>query len=209
LAGNVLRATAVSRGVRLEILTVAWMAAEGAAALAAGIAAGSVLLIAFGFDSIIELLSGVVVLRRLLAEAGRAPAGGMEKLEAWSDRASAALLVLLCVFVLGSSAAGLAFQLRPEGSALGVIVAAVAIVVMPLLALAKARVNRVIDSASLKADIAETITCAYMAGATLLGLALSMLLGLWWLQYIAALALLIWLVPETREAIESARGRAH
>jgi len=58
----------------------------------------------------------------------------------------------------------------------------------------------------LRADIAETITCAYMAGVTLLGVVLSMVLGLWWVQYLFALALLIWLVPEAREALEAARS---
>jgi divalent metal cation (Fe/Co/Zn/Cd) transporter len=77
---------------------------------------------------------------------------------------------------------------------------------MPLLAIGKTRANRLIGSASLRADIAETITCAYLAGVTLVGLALSMVLGLWWVQYLAALALLIWLIPETREAFEAARA---
>jgi divalent metal cation (Fe/Co/Zn/Cd) transporter len=80
---------------------------------------------------------------------------------------------------------------------------------MPLLALAKRRANREIGSASLRADIAETITCAYLAAITLVGIALSSLLGFWWLQYIAAVALLIWLVPETREALEAAAGGRH
>ncbi|OLB93618.1 MAG: hypothetical protein AUI15_18440 [Actinobacteria bacterium 13_2_20CM_2_66_6] len=65
--------------------------------------------------------------------------------------------------------------------------------------------NRRLQSAALRADIAETVTCAYMAGVTLAGVVLSMLPGAWWLQYIAAIALLIWLVPETKEAIEAAR----
>jgi len=77
---------------------------------------------------------------------------------------------------------------------------------MPMLALAKTRANRLIASPSLRADIAETVTCAYLAGVTLVGVAVSMLLGLWWVQYVCALALLIWLIPETREALEAARG---
>jgi divalent metal cation (Fe/Co/Zn/Cd) transporter len=80
---------------------------------------------------------------------------------------------------------------------------------MPLLARSKRRVNRILDSPSLRADIAETISCAYLAAVTLAGLGLSMLFGWWWMQYIAALALLIWLVPETREAIQAALGGGH
>jgi divalent metal cation (Fe/Co/Zn/Cd) transporter len=121
-------------------------------------------------------------------------------------RISAALLILLCTFVVVSSMFGLVGGFKPDGSALGVAVAVVALVAMPLLAIGKTRANRLIGSASLRADIAETITCAYLAGVTLVGLALSMVLGLWWVQYLAALALLIWLFPETREAFEAARA---
>jgi divalent metal cation (Fe/Co/Zn/Cd) transporter len=73
---------------------------------------------------------------------------------------------------------------------------------MPLLARAKRRVNHVLESPSLRADIAETISCAYLAADTLTGLSVSMLFGWWWVLYLAALALLIWLVPETWEALE-------
>ncbi len=69
------RASALRRGVRLEVLTVIWMAAEAALAIGAGIAARSVLLTAFGFDSVVELLSGIVLLRRLGLEA-RGACGG-------------------------------------------------------------------------------------------------------------------------------------
>jgi divalent metal cation (Fe/Co/Zn/Cd) transporter len=79
---------------------------------------------------------------------------------------------------------------------------------MPVLAYAKRRVNRILDSASLRADIAETVSCAYLAAVTLAGLGLSILFGWWWAQYVAAFALLIWLVPETREAIEAAVNRS-
>jgi divalent metal cation (Fe/Co/Zn/Cd) transporter len=206
VAAGAQRSAAVSRGVRLEILTIIWMAAEGILALAAGIAARSVLLTAFGVDSIVELISGVVVLRRLSVEAGRAEADSVQRLERSATRISAVLLVLLCMYVVATSGAGLLLRLKPEGSLLGVLTAAAAVIAMPLLALAKSRANRVIGSPSLRADIAESVTCAYMAAVTLGGIALSTFLGLWWIQYLGALALLIWLVPETREALEQARG---
>jgi divalent metal cation (Fe/Co/Zn/Cd) transporter len=199
------RAQAVRRGVRLEVLTVVWMIAESAIAIAAGVAARSVLLTAFGVDSVVELLSGIVLLRRLLVEAQDAGLERVEQLEKLTARVSAALLFVLCGYVVITSIVGLLARLRPEGTVLGVGVAAVAVVAMPLLALAKSRANRTIGSASLRADIAETTTCAYMAGVTLAGLVVSMLFGLWWVQYVAALALLIWLIPETKEAVEEAR----
>jgi divalent metal cation (Fe/Co/Zn/Cd) transporter len=197
------RAQAVGRGVRLERVTVAWMVAEAALAIGAGVAARSVLLTAFGVDSVVELLSGIVLLRRLSVEAQGANAEHVKRLEKRTARISGVLLVLLCGYVVITSAGGLIAGVRPEGSVLGIAVAAIAVVAMPALAVAKTRANSSIGSASLRADIAETITCAYMAGVTLAGLAASMLFGLWWIQYVAALALLIWLIPETKEALTS------
>jgi divalent metal cation (Fe/Co/Zn/Cd) transporter len=202
------RATALALGIRLEVVTVVWMTVEAVAALAAAFIAGSVLLAAFGFDSLVELMSGVVLLWRLTAEARGAETERVERLELSTARISAALLILLCAFVVVTSVAGLATGFKPGDSPLGIVVAAVAVVAMPVLAAAKARANRSIDSASLRADIAETVTCAYLAGVTLAGVALSMAFGLWWVQYLCALALLIWLVPEAREALEAARGEA-
>jgi divalent metal cation (Fe/Co/Zn/Cd) transporter len=202
------RATALALGIRLEVVTVLWMTAEAIAALAAAIIARSVLLAAFGFDSLVELLSGVVLLWRLSAEAKGAVTERVERLELSTARISAVLLILLCGFVILTSAAGLLTGVRAADSALGLAVAAIAVVAMPVLAFAKSRANRAINSASLRADIAETVTCAYMAGVTLAGVAVSMAFGLWWVQYVCALALLVWLVPEAREALESARDNA-
>lgn len=203
------RGAAIELGVRLEVITIVWMAAEALLAVGAGIAARSVLLTAFGFDSVIELLSGTVLWRRLTFEAKGRSQNGIERMERATARISAVLLIVLCAYVVGTSVGGLLVGLKPERSILGIAVAAAALVVMPLLALAKKRANREIGSASLRADIAETITCAYLAAVTLAGILLSSLLGVWWLQYIAAIALLIWLVPETREAFEAAAGGGH
>ena len=178
------------------------MAAEAVLAIGAGISARSVLLTAFGFDSVIELLSGIILLRRLKFESSGRSQAGIERMELTTARISGVLLVLLCVYIVVTSVGGMVLGFKPESSVLGIAVAAAALVVMPLLALAKSSANRLVNSASLRADIAETITCAYMAAVTLAGIALSALLGIWWLQYVAAIALLIWLVPETREALD-------
>jgi divalent metal cation (Fe/Co/Zn/Cd) transporter len=203
------RGAAIERGIRLEVVTIAWMIAEALLAIGAGIAARSVLLTAFGFDSVVELLSGIVLWRRLKFEAQGRSRDGIERMERTAARISGVLLILLCAYVVATSLGGLLLGLKPEGSILGIAVSGAALVVMPLLALAKRRANREIGSASLRADIAETITCAYLAAITLVGIALSSLLGFWWLQYVAAVALLIWLVPETREALEAAAGGRH
>ncbi len=198
------RRAAVRVGVRLELATVAWMAVEAVVAIGAGIAARSVLLTAFGFDSVIELISGGTLLWRLSSEARGATSERIEAVERRATWISAVLLGLLCIYLFGVGLAGLLARLRPEGSALGVGVAAAAFVVMPLLAWRKQRVNVALNSSALRADIAESITCAYMAAATLGGTALNLIAGLWWAEYAAALVLLIFIGMETKEAIESA-----
>jgi divalent metal cation (Fe/Co/Zn/Cd) transporter len=199
---DIARSEALSRGVRLEVVTIAWMLVEACVALGAGIAARSVLLTAFGVDSVVELLSGIVLYRRLSGESNRAMTVDVERLENLTTRISAVLLVLLCAYVVLSSFAGIFLRVIPDGSVAGIAVSFAAVVAMPLLARAKHRVNRVVESPSLRADIAETVSCAYLAAVTLVGLTVSMLTGWWWVQYVAAVALLVWLVPEAREALE-------
>jgi divalent metal cation (Fe/Co/Zn/Cd) transporter len=191
---------ALRSGVRLEVFTVVWMVAEAVLAIGAGVAARSVLLTGFGFDSVIELLSGVTLLWRLSSRSTH-----IERVEARATKISAVLLVLLCAYLLFFGVGGLVAQVHPEGSLLGVAVAAAAAIVMPILAWRKHQANATIDSAALRADIAETITCAYMAGATLVGAGLNLLFGWWWAEYVGALALLIFVAMETKEAIEAAR----
>ncbi len=200
------RRAAVRSGVRLEVLTVVWMAFEAVLAIGAGIAARSVLLTAFGFDSVIELLSGVTLLWRLSSEARDARPPHMEGVERRATLISAVLLVLLCAYLVFVGLGGLVTRLHPAGSVLGVVVSAAAVLVMPILAWRKRRANVVIGSAALRADIAETVTCAYMAAATLAGAGLNLVAGWWWAEYVAALALLVFVVIETREAVEAARG---
>jgi divalent metal cation (Fe/Co/Zn/Cd) transporter len=185
------------------------MAVEAGLAIWAGIAARSVLLTAFGADSLIELLSGATLLWRLRTEAS---GGDVKRLEAVEQRAvwvSAVLLIVLCLYVLVSAGAGLILRVEPRESWLGIAISAAAVVVMPLLAWRKRLANRAIDSSALRADIAETVTCAYLAGTTLLGVLINALTGFWWIEYLAAFALLFWLVREAREALEAVHeGRA-
>ena len=195
--------SALKAGVRLEVFTVAYMAFEAVLAIGAGVAARSVLLTAFGFDSVIELLSGVTLLW-LLSSVAR---GSGPSLEYRATQISAVLLLLLCAYLVFVGVGGLVVGVRPQGSVLGVAVSAAAVLVMPVLAWRKRRANVLIGSAALRADIAETITCAYMAAATLAGAALNLIAGWWWAEYVAALALLVFIVMETREAIEAARAK--
>jgi len=206
ITASTARSGALRSGVRLEVLTVAWMAIEAVVAIGAGVLARSVLLTAFGFDSVIELISGAVLAWRLQYELSGRAAERVEGAERIATRISAVLLVLLCAYLVFVGLAGVISRIEPEGSPIGVGIALAALIVMPLLGLAKRRVNGVIGSAALRADIAETATCAYMAAATLVGTAANLWLGWWWAEYAAALALLYFVVRETREVVESARG---
>lgn len=200
------RRSALRRGVRLEVMTVAWMAIESALAIGAGIVARSVLLTAFGADSLIELLSGATLLWRLNVEMRAGDAHRVEVVERNATRISAVLLALLCVYVAGSTVAGLILRVEPEASWLGIAVSASAVVLMPWLASRKRLVNATLQSPALRADIVESATCAYLAGVTLVGIGIDALTGWWWIEYVAALALLRWLIPEAREAFEAARA---
>ena len=104
------RSSAIRRGVRLEGFTVAWMAAEALLAIGAGIAARSVLLTAFGADSLVELLSGATLLWRLRVEAAGGDEAGVDAVERRAEWISAALLILLCAYVALTSIAGLVLR---------------------------------------------------------------------------------------------------
>jgi divalent metal cation (Fe/Co/Zn/Cd) transporter len=200
-----LRSAALRQGVRLEALTVGWMAAEAVLAIGAGVMARSVLLTAFGADSLIELLSGATLFWRLRTELRGEDDGRVDAVERRAAWISALLLIALCGYVALSSVAGLVLRIRPDPSTLGLAVSAAAVIAMPWLAARKRSVNRTIQSSALRADIAESATCAYLAAVTLGGVAVDLLTGWWWFEYLAAIVLLRWLIPEAREALEAAR----
>ena len=199
------RAVAVRKGVRLATVTVVWMAAESTIALAAGVIAGSALLTAFGLDSVIELLSGSVLLWRLSVEARGADVERVKRIEHRATWFAAVLLALLCLYVLVTSIVGLAAHSKPGSSAAGIVIAVAAVIVMPWLGVSKRRVAARIGSDALRADAAESFTCGYMAAAVLVGVALNGWFHWWWAEDIAALVFLFWLVGETRGAFEEAR----
>jgi divalent metal cation (Fe/Co/Zn/Cd) transporter len=199
------RATQIRLGIRIEVITVIWMTIEMVVSIAAGIAAHSFLLTAFGLDSLIELVSGAILLWRLGVESR---GGDILRVESAEQRAAhfvAIMLGLLCGYVAFSAVYGLVVHSRPESSVAGLAVTAAALVIMPYLAVTKRRISTMIHSAALAADAVNSVTCAYMAGTVLLGLGLTSLLGWWWAESAAALLFLVWLVRETLEAFEEAR----
>lgn len=206
LLPNRARQGAVRAGVQVEIITIVWMVVEAIVAIDAGILARSVLLTSFGIDSVTELIAGATLLWRLATESR---GGSLQHVESAENRAAwiAGIgLILLCLYVVATSGLALHLQNKPESSYAGIGLAVVALLGMPVLAWRKRIIASRIDSGALRADAACSITCAYMAATLLVGLALNLLFHWWWADAAAALALLVWLVPEAREALEGARA---
>ncbi len=189
----------------LEYATLTWMALEFAAAVALGLRSESLLLLAFGVDSLIELASAAVMVWRLRVEfRGSAALARIEIVERRAAVWTGYLLYGLAAYVVASSAYGLALGHRADvkESVWGLIIGVVAVIAMPGLARFKRKLagpDR-LDSKSLRADAAEAVSCAYLAGVIIVGLLLNRLLGWWWLDSVAALALLPFIVFEAHEA---------
>jgi divalent metal cation (Fe/Co/Zn/Cd) transporter len=184
--------------IRLEQFSIGWMLIEAAVAVSAGILAASLALTSFGFDSVIELVSATLVLRRL--HAGLAHGEPNEQAERRVLRIIAVTFLLLAAYVIIGSAIDLATQAHPERSPVGIGLTVGSLLVMPLLGWRKRRVGTLLHNRLVQADAAETLLCATLAATTLVGLVLFAALGWWWADPIAALAVAYFAVREGREA---------
>ena len=190
----------VRRGLWLAALTIAWNVIEAVVAIGAGIAAGSLALVAFGFDSIIEVLSAFVVVWQFR---GELRGGYDEDRERRALKAIAVTFFVLAAYVGFEAARDLFFvDTQADESPVGIILAALSLAVMPTLAWAKRRTAIDLGSPTLRADAQETFLCAWLSAALLAGLVLNAALGWWWADPIAALAIAGLAVKEGREAWE-------
>lgn len=190
--------------LRLETITIIWMVIEAVAAIGAGIAAGSLLLFAFGIDSGIELASAIIVFRRFRFELTKKLDGdlrGAGDVERKTARIAGCLLLLLSVYVLVQAFLGLLTRHAAETSPVGIAIAIIAAVGMPMIAKAKLRVANQIGSRSLRADAMETLTCGYLAWVLLAVLVLNAAAHWWWIDPVASLAIVPLLLREAREAL--------
>jgi divalent metal cation (Fe/Co/Zn/Cd) transporter len=193
------------RGLNLERLTIGWNVLEAGVAIAAGYLAGSVALVGFGLDSVIESISGVALYHRLALELREGGAEGSDARERRALFFVGISFFLIAVYVLYEAATTLLEQRAPEHTTVGIALAAVSLAVMPLLGWGKLRTARALGSRALEADSKETFVCAYLSLALLVGLLLNALLGWWWADPVAALAMLPLIAREGWEAIEAAR----
>jgi divalent metal cation (Fe/Co/Zn/Cd) transporter len=186
------------RARQLALWGNAWHLFEFAIAIAAGIAAGSIALIAFGADSLIELLAGGVII--WLFSGGR---GTSEAAERRAQQLIAASFFVLAAYVAVEATRTLVLAEHPEASWVGIGLAAVTIPTMQFLAMAKRRVGRQLGSAAAMHEAEQNQICGYLAIALLVGLLLNALAGIWWADPAAALVIAAMAV---KEGIESWRG---
>ena len=186
---------AVKKARWLSWLSLVWMGAEGVIALTAGILAGSIALISFGLDSFIEGFASLVIVwrftgSRLLSHAS----------EERAQKLVAIQFFILAPYVGFEALHTLWTQEQPEVSWLGIALVTSSAIGMPFLGVAKRRLADKLGSVATRGEGTQNLLCAYLAGAVLVGLLGNALLGLWWLDPVAALAVAAVAVKEGRES---------
>jgi divalent metal cation (Fe/Co/Zn/Cd) transporter len=190
-------------GLWLVAGTLAYNVVEAVIALWAGSEAGSIALLGFGLDSVIEVAAAAAMLWRLSVELQGEDPERIEQAERRVRRVIGATFLALAAYVTVQAAYSLLTQGRPEESLVGIILAIASLIIMPLLAWGKLRVARGLGSEALRAEAKETIACAYLSLALLVGLVLNAALGWWWADPAVALLMVPWLVFE---GVEGWRG---
>jgi divalent metal cation (Fe/Co/Zn/Cd) transporter len=193
------RQSLIRQAFRLEWLTLAWMTVEAVVAIGAGIVAGSLVLTAFGLDSLIELASAGVLVWRLSVELRRGERFS-EKAERTASRIAGALLLAVAAYVTVASAWSLWTGNGAAFSWPGLIVALAAIPSMRYLARRKIAIAEKLGSRALRADAMEAVTCGWLAFVVVFSLALQWAVGAWWIDSVASMGIVWLLVKEGREA---------
>lgn len=179
---------------RLQVVTLLWMLVECAIALAAAWRARSPVLLAFGADSFVELMSAAVVLLQFVPR--------LTLSEARAARLAGILLFALAGMVTFTSVFALWREVRPETSWMGIGITVAALFVMPVLSRAKRRAANTIGNLALGADAVQSATCAYLAAVTLAGLALNAALHVRWIDPLAALVAVPIICIEGKRALK-------
>ncbi len=189
------RAALVRRARLLAWVGLGWHVVEAAVAVVAGIAAGSIALVGFGADSLIEAVAGLVVLWRFAATRASSDAA-----ERPAQRLIAASFYLLAAYVAVEAVRALIGGHHPDASWLGIGLAAVTLATMPPLARAKGRVGVALGSSATSSEGRQNMLCAYLSAGLLVGLAANALFGAWWADPAVALAIAAVAVREGRNA---------
>jgi len=183
------------KALLLSYFTVGYNVLEGITSIFAGLFAGSIALVGFGSDSFVESLSGGVMIWRFRKH-GKITEEEEEKVELKATRLIAYTFFILGFYILYESVKKLCFHEIPDPSLLGIIIAIVSIIVMPVLFYMKYQTGKSVNSKSLVADSKQTLACTFMSVALLIGLGLNYLYGLWWADPVVGLIIVVFLIKE-------------
>jgi divalent metal cation (Fe/Co/Zn/Cd) transporter len=194
------RQAVAHRGKRLEYFTIAWNSLEGIVGIGAGAIAGSISLVGFGIDSLMEVTSGATLLWRMSVDAD---VEERERNETISLRIVGVCFLGLALYVGGEAVVDLARKAAPARSIPGIALAVVSLIVMPLLSRAKKSVGRALGSAATGADARQTEFCVYLSAILLAGLLLNATVGWWWADPVAALVMVPIIAKEGFDRIKA------
>jgi divalent metal cation (Fe/Co/Zn/Cd) transporter len=192
----------IRAGRKIEYVSIAWTSLEALGGILAGIIAGSIALIGFGADSVIEVGSSAILLWRLNHEFG-------EQRERTALRLVGVSFILLAVYVGLEATESLVKHQPPSVSYFGIVFSVLCLVVMPLIARAKRKIAARLNSAAMKADSQQSSICAYLAAILLGGLTLNALFAWWWADPVAALVMLPIIIKEGVEALRGETCNCH
>ena len=183
----------VRQGIRLSYATIGYNTLEAIASLIAGLFAGSVALISFGIDSLIEVAASGAAQWRLRSDLDKVLRSRSENV---THRLVGACFLVLAAYVVGDSAKTLWLGERPDRTLAGIVILSMSVIVMPLLARAKLKVASAMQSGALRAEARQTSLCAYLSIIALAGLLLNATFGWWWADPVAALGMVPIIVSE-------------
>jgi cation diffusion facilitator family transporter len=188
------------RALRLSYFTVGYNVLEGVVSIGAGMWAGSVALVAFGLDSFVESFSGGVMIWRFSAHE-KMTEEDEERAEKKATRLVGYTFFVFAAYVLYESVDKLYMHEAPEPTILGIIIAAVSLVVMPVLYYMKRETAEAVGSRSLAADSMQTLACTFLSLSLLVGLGLNYLFALWQADPVVGLVIVAFLVREGYRAL--------
>jgi divalent metal cation (Fe/Co/Zn/Cd) transporter len=194
------RAALVRRGILLSYATIGYNSLEAIGSLVAGFLAGSVALVGFGIDSVIEVTASLAAQWRLRSDV---TPSRRERAEFLTHRIVGFCFIALAIYVLFDAVSTLVWREEPEQSVFGIVILALSVIVMPILARKKKQVARELTSGALKAEATQTSLCAYLSMIGLAGVALNAVLGWWWADPVAALVMVPIIAGEGWEGVRA------
>jgi divalent metal cation (Fe/Co/Zn/Cd) transporter len=197
------RIAVVRSGKRLEYFTIVWHLLEGAISVLAGVWAGSLSLVGFGVDSLIELVSGVAVLWRMSVD-------HQVDLQERNEKRTLKLIgwsfIALAIYLIFESIMSFAEKAAPRHSPTGIAIAVLSLVIMPVVSRAKRQIGASLHSPAMNADAKQSDFCAYLAAILLAGLLLNYWFNWWWADPVAALGMSLIIA---KEGINASSGQAN